>query len=555
MTSTTTHTAGAASLQPENPYCALVRNQRILTVPSFVLECGITLRDVPVAYKTFGTLSESRDNVMFICHALTGSADVSDWWGPLLGPGRAFDTSRFFVVCCNVLGSPYGTASPVTVNPETGELYGPGFPVVTVRDSVRLHKIVLDELKVKQVAVCLGGSMGGMQVLEWALEYPDFVRCIVPIATSSRHSAWGISWGEAQRQAIFSDVTFQGGNYCYTGTDDAEAASDDSSPREASAVTVKLSEEESYQFKQPFHGLAAARMSALLTYRSRDSFESRFGRNIQQLLGRASILSSSSGTTMTAGTISPTASTSGRRRSRASPSGSEPHSPTVSNHTVAPFLSTFEASTAAAAAPTSASASAATASLPTPSPTPAPPTASGQKTPSLFTAQSYLRYQGEKFVNRFDANCYIAITLMMDTHDIARPRHLPADALASYKPSTDAIHATLRSIKQPSLVIGIGSDGLFTIDEQREIATHIPDSQLEEIQSPDGHDGFLLEFETLDRLIKDFLKRKLPEFMTETSHGLTIDVDAAAAAAAQELEEDHGPSLGGEIGDADILQW
>lgn len=123
--------------QPENPFSKLISGQKIALIPSFTLESGVTLTNVPVAYKTSGCLNEARNNVMVICHALTGSADVWDWWGPLIGPGRAFDTGRFFVVCCNSLGSPYGSASPCTTDPETGRIYGPEFPLTTVRDDVK----------------------------------------------------------------------------------------------------------------------------------------------------------------------------------------------------------------------------------------------------------------------------------------------------------------------------------------------------------------------------------------------------------------------------------
>jgi len=142
-------------------------------------------------------------------------------WGPLIGPGKAFDTSRFFIFCGNALGSPYGSASPVTINPDSGVIYGPEFPLVTIRDDVkyqtpfpkwlmfRIHKIVLDDLGVKQVAIVIGGSMGGMNVLEWAYYGPDYVKSIVPMATSACHSAWCISWGEAQRQSIYADPKYR----------------------------------------------------------------------------------------------------------------------------------------------------------------------------------------------------------------------------------------------------------------------------------------------------------------------------------------------------------
>jgi hypothetical protein len=129
-------------------------------------------------------------------------------WGPLIGPKKAFDPTKFFIVCCNVLGSPYGSASPLTINPDTNNIYGPEFPLVSVRDDVKIHRLILDQLGVKQIAICVGGSMGGMQVLEWAQMGKDYVRSIVPIATSGRHSAWGISWGEAQRQSIYSDPNY-----------------------------------------------------------------------------------------------------------------------------------------------------------------------------------------------------------------------------------------------------------------------------------------------------------------------------------------------------------
>ncbi|KAI9451541.1 Alpha/Beta hydrolase protein [Russula earlei] len=369
-------------------HLASLIGQSLYNVNSFRLDCGVVLRDVPVAYKTWGSLNETADNVMVICHAFTGSADVEDWWGPLIGRGKAFDPNRFFIVCVNVIGSPYGTVSPVTTNPSTGRPYGPGFPATTIRDDVRLHRLVLDHLGVSSVAVAVGGSMGGMTVLEWPLCTPrGYVRHIIPIATSARHSAWCISWGEAQRQSIYSDPEYA----------------------------------EGYYTRQPASGLAAARMTALLTYRSRDSFESRFGRTPQ-----------------------------GAAEPPPPPSGS--------------------------------------------SSTPAAP---------LFTAQSYLRYQGDKFVARFDANCYIHITRKLDTHDVARGRGPPGEVLAQLPPR--------------SLVIGVETDGLFMLSEQREIAAGAPDAELIVIQSPDGHDGFLLEFEQINTHILRFLKKEFPEYYRDGS--------------------------------------
>ncbi|KAJ7718370.1 Alpha/Beta hydrolase protein, partial [Mycena maculata] len=209
------------------------------------LECGFQLHSVPVAFETWGMLNTRCNNVMVICHPFIRSADVDEWLGnPLLGPGRAFDTTRFFIVCMNVLGSPYGTASPLSFDPLTGMRYGPEFPPTTIRDVVRLHKLILDYLGVQSVAIIMGGSMGGMTTLEWPLCFPGFVKCLILMATCAKHSAWCIGWGEAQRQAIYSDSAFEDGYYDV----------------------------------QPTSGIAAARMAGLLTYRSRDSYEERFGR-------------------------------------------------------------------------------------------------------------------------------------------------------------------------------------------------------------------------------------------------------------------------------------
>ncbi|QRV86248.1 alpha/beta hydrolase family protein [Ceratobasidium sp. AG-Ba] len=415
----------------------LVDNQNYEIIPSFELECGRVLRDVPVAYKTFGKLNEAADNVMIICHAFTGSADVEDWWGPLLGHGRVFDPSRFFIFCANVLGSPYGSASPVTIDPDTGEPYGPEFPITTIRDDVRIHKLVLDKLGVRSVAVAIGGSMGGMAVLEWPLcTPPGYIRNIVPIATSARHSAWCISWGEAQRQSIYSDPLYAGGYYDRNG-------------------------------EKPTSGLAAARMAALLTYRSRDSFEGRFGRKPQ--LGRTNPIQKE---------MTP------------------PKSP--ADEAVALHNDGNRSAAQLRARSTGSLLAAVDASLATKEP------------PKIFTAQSYLRYQGDKFNARFDANCYIHITRKMDTHDLGRGRGKDSDS------DDAALVEALSRLPQGALVIGIESDGLFMTSEQREIASHIPEAQLVLIPSVDGHDGFLLEFEAINQHILEFLRQKLPDIYAGT---------------------------------------
>ncbi|KAF5685454.1 Homoserine o-acetyltransferase [Fusarium denticulatum] len=362
--------------RPVNPFSHHVPGREIITIPDFTLESGVEMRNVPVAYMSWGKLSPKANNVMIICHALSGSADVSDWWGPLLGPGKAFDTDKFFVICLNSLGSPYGTASPVTAkNGDYSEgWYGADFPSTTIRDDVRLHQLVLDKLGVRKVAAVIGGSMGGMHVLEWAFFGKDYVRCIVPAATSSHQSAWAIGWGEAQRHAIRSDVKYKNGRY---GFDDP-----------------------------PILGLEAARMTALLTYRSRDSLERRFGRD-----------------------------TGNKKKASTQPfHGGADETPVA-----------FD------------------------------------RADSNFAAQSYLRYQAKKFSDRFDSNCYIALTNKLDTHDLARGR-------------TRTITEALSLIEQPTLVLGIRSDGLYTLAEQEQIARAVPNAKLREIVSDDGHDAFLIEW-------------------------------------------------------------
>jgi homoserine O-acetyltransferase len=307
----------------------------------------------------------------------------------------------------------------------------------------RLHKLVLDHLGVSSVAVAIGGSMGGMAVLEWPLCTPKgYVRQIIPIATSARHSAWCISWGEAQRQSIYSDPEYAGGYYT----------------------------------TQPASGLAAARMTALLTYRSRDSFESRFGRTPQRTAQGAA-----------AEVVTP------------------PHSPRTAP---ADALAVHnDGLRSARSSPTTSSTS------------PAP----------IFSAQSYLRYQGNKFVARFDANCYIHITRKLDTHDVARGRGLPSDVLAQ--------------LPARALVIGVETDGLFMLSEQREIAACIPDAELVVIQSQDGHDGFLLEFEQINRHILRFLKREFPGYYRDGSDD-----------APTEGFEIQKPSVFGEA-EVDLTRW
>lgn len=320
--------------------------------------------------------------------------------------------------------------------------------------------------------------MGGMLVLEYAYFGKDYVRTIVPIATSSRHSAWGISWGEAQRQSIYCDPKYDDGYYPF--------------------------------HDPPLTGLGAARMSALLTYRSRNSFEARFGRNTPDPSRRQNI--NDNHTSSAPSNEHWSVHNEGHKNARASRAssvngtGSRPSTPnTTSQSSSSPIgdatLFTdpqFHGATALDA------------------PKPPTPLPERKRAATYFSAQSYLRYQGDKFVKRFDSNCYIAITRKLDTHDVSRYR-VPDD-------SPNPVAEALAQIQQPALVLGIESDGLFTFEEQQEIAAAIPDSRLKTIDSPEGHDAFLLQFEQVNRHILDFFREVLPDIMD--APGLHVDENA-----------------------------
>ena len=308
--------------------------------------------------------------------------------------------------------------------------------------------------------------MGGMLVLEYAYFGTDYVRAIIPIATSSRHSAWGISWGEAQRQSIYCDPKYEDGYYPF---DDPPAA-----------------------------GLGAARMSALLTYRSRDSFESRFGRNTPDPFRKQAINDSQCPSTPSNEHWA--VHNEGHKSSRTTrpssvhgvvspPSTPQTDAPQSIAHDNAAQFTDPQPYGVTTIAP------------------PSPPTQlpDRRRTTTEFSAHQYLRYQGKKFVKRFDSNCYIAITRKLDTHDVSRCR-APPDA-------PNPVAVALSQIKQPALVIGIESDGLFTFAEQQELAAAIPDSRLRTIDSPEGHDAFLLQFEQVNKHILEFFNEVLPNIM------------------------------------------
>lgn len=349
----------------------------------FSLESGKTLGPVTVAYETYGTLAPDGKNAVFVCHALTGSAHAANlpkrpeheegWWDPFIGPGKVFDTDRYFVVSANVLGGCYGTTGPASLNPETGTPYAMDFPVVTIRDMVRVQKRLLDHLGVKRLKAVAGGSVGGMQALEWAVMYPGLVESVIPVAASERLTPLAIAYNQAGRKAIMNDPNWCGGNY--------------------------------YNRTFPADGLSLARMIGTITYKSKETFEERFGRKL---------------------------------------AGDKTN--------IYNFFQDFE-------------------------------------------VESYLNYQGNKLVRRFDANSYLYLTKAMDLHDLSR-------GFAS-------VSEALRRIESRVLLIGISSDLLFPPGEVRGLAVELRragvETEYKEIQSPFGHDAFLIEFNQMAEMIGSFL--------------------------------------------------
>ncbi len=347
----------------------------------FVTEHGDILPVVDIAYETWGTLSPTRDNVVLICHALTGSSHVAShapddqpgWWEPMVGPGRFIDTDRYFVVCANVLGSCYGSTGPRSIDPRTGRRYNLRFPLITIRDIVRTQALLLDQLGIDRLYAVIGGSLGGMQVLEWAAMYPDRVERIVPIAVGGQFSDQGIAYNEVQRRAIMLDPAWQNGEY-----EDGEG---------------------------PQRGLAIARMLGMITYQSDELMTARFQRR------------------------------------------------TEARYTAWPeFLGRYD-------------------------------------------VEGYLHYQGDKLVRRFDANCYLYLTRAMDSHDLGRGR--------------GGYPAGLALIRARTLCIGIRSDILFWPSQVRQLAEHLrtfgTDARYWELDSPNGHDAFLKDFDQIGPVIADFL--------------------------------------------------
>ena len=336
---------------------------KTFSVQSFPLENGYILKNAKIRYNSYGKLNAKKDNVMVVCHALTGNASLHTWWGDLLGKGKPFDTSKYFIVCANVLGSCYGSSGPNSINPYSGKPYGIKFPTVTIRDTVMIQMNMLKyDIGASSVACVIGGSMGGMQALEWAYLGEDYVRSAIMIGCGSTHSAWQISISEAQRQAIYADEHWNGGFI---------------NPQ-----------------KPVKRGLSVARQFAMITYRTSKGYQTKFGRKTNEKSG-------------------------------------------------------------------------------------------------LWEARCYLEYQGEKFLDRFDAVTYVKLTEQMDTHDIGRGR--------------GGVFKALNKIICPTLIMGIDSDVLYPLYEQEELVNMIPTSRFKLIYSINGHDGFLLEQDQIIESIQSFL--------------------------------------------------
>lgn len=370
--------------------------QRVVTElgTDFVLESGATLPAIEVAYETYGELNQEKSNAVLVCHALSGDAHAAGyhspadakpgWWDDMIGPGKGIDTNKYFVICSNFLGGCKGTTGPTSINPSTGKPYGLSFPVITVGDMVRVQYLLIRKLGIEKLLSVIGGSLGGMQALEWAVRYPDAIESAVLIATSHCNGPQQIAFDAVGRNAIQADTEFQQGNY-------------DPS-------------------RGPRKGLAIARMLAHITYLSDQSMRRKFGRTLH----KADKL--------------------------------------------------------------------------------------GYRFESEFNVETYLDYQGERFVNRFDANTYLYVTKAMDYFDIA----------AGYPSLDDA----LSQISAKILVISFTSDWLFPPYMSQEIVyalarTHKTVSYCN-VRSDAGHDAFLLEMDEISRMISGFLIHTLhPERICE----------------------------------------
>ena len=328
----------------------------------FQLESGIILPGFHLAYTTHGELNAAKDNAVWIFHALTANSDPAEWWDGLAGEGKLFTPEKYFIICVNMPGSCYGSISPLDVDASTGEPYYHHFPFFTTRDMVKAYQPLKEFLGITKIHMGVGGSMGGQQLLEWAIEEPDAFEIILPIATNVQHSPWGIAFNASQRMAIEADVSWK-----------------ENKPDAG------------------IEGMKVARSIALLSYRHYETY------GVSQMETDADKL-------------------------------------------------------------------------------------------EKFKSESYQRYQGEKLAKRFNAFSYYKLSLGMDSHNVGRDR--------------TSIEAALKLIKAKTLVIGISSDLLFPVEEQKILAATIPNAVYEEINSFYGHDGFLLEYEAIGKVIIKFLNTK-----------------------------------------------
>jgi homoserine O-acetyltransferase len=369
------------------------------------LDCGIELGPFTIAYQTYGELNADKTNAVLVCHALTGDQFAAEdhpitgkpgWWEVMVGPQRPLDTERFFVICANVLGGCMGSTGPKEIDPATGRPWGLGFPMVTIGDMVRAQKLLIDHLGIERLFAVIGGSMGGMQVLEWAAKFPDRLYAAVPVATAAHHTAQNIAFHEVGRQAIVADPDWDSGRYLETG-------------------------------KVPRRGLAVARMTAHVTYLSEQALHRKFGRRLQ-----------------------------GRRA----------------------LSFGFEAD---------------------------------------FQVESYLRYQGASFVDRFDANSYLYITRAMDYFDLAADYGgVLAEAF----------------VKTPVrfCLVSFSSDWLFPTAEAKRVVHALnavaADVSFVEIASDKGHDAFLLNEPEFHATLHGFLNGCAERLGLPTGELRALDLEA-----------------------------
>ena len=391
----------------------LVRTQIYRVPGEVVLEHADRLTGVEVAYETYGQLNRDKSNAILVCHALSGDAHAAGyrdgeekpgWWDAVIGPGKGLDTRRYFVICSNVLAGCKGTTGPSTTNPNTGSPYGLDLPVITVKDMVEVQKRLLLHLGIERLFAVVGGSFGGMQVLQWSVSHPEMVRMAVAIATSGYSSPQQIAFNEVGRRAITSDPDWNGGDY-YGGV-------------------------------PPARGLSLARMVGHITYLSDQSMHEKFGRRLQE-------------------------------------------------KTEYSFQMDLD-----------------------------------------FQVESYLRYHGDNFVKRFDANSYLYITKAIDYFDLA---------------GEGTLAEAFRGAKAKFLVISISSDWLYPPYQSREIAEALASNDLDvthcEIRSNYGHDAFLLEAGQMNYILSDFLSHSSVGDVMDRG-AITIGLGASIEDAARLMMEE-----------------